>query len=153
MSNINQQKIHQHSGWLIPLIFGAAVVLLSGLFLGWYLRPGPRPPAAPTGQSNIVELTVRGTAFAIPANYIQSPAARAGGDQTSLTLAALYPSWRGYSDSDANLFRENNADSPVIRINLRTDASNFDAKTRLLRVYKPYIVNHDGAAQLFALTQ
>lgn len=153
MSNINQQKIHQHSGWLIPLVFGAAILLLSGLFLGWYLRPGPRTPATPTGQSNIVELTVRGAGFAIPANYIQSPAARSGGDLSSLALAALFPSWRGYSDSDAHLFRENTADSPVVRINLRTDASNLDAKTRLLRVYKPYVVNPDGTAGPFGLTQ
>ena len=114
------EEIHQHSGWLIPLAFGCAILLLSGLFLGWYLRPGPQAPAAPTGQSNIVELTVRGAAFAIPANYIESPAARAGGEQDSLALAALFPSWRGYSDSEAQaVSAAMPPDSPVIHLNLR----------------------------------
>lgn len=153
MSNTGQQKIHQHSGWLIPLVFGVAILLLSGLFLGWYLRPGPRTPATPTGQSNIVKLTIRGTAFAIPANYIQSPAARAGGDQPGLVLAALFPSLRGYSDSEAKLFQENTPDSPVIRINLRADASNLDAAARLQRVYKPYVTTAEGAKGPFELTQ
>jgi hypothetical protein len=153
MSNTNQQKIHQHSGWLIPLAFGSAILLLSGLFLGWYLRPGPRTPATPTGQSNIVELTVRGAAFAIPANYIQSPAARTGGEQESLALAALFPSLQGYSESEAKLFQGNAADSPVIHIHLRADGGNLDAKARLERVYKPYLTNPDGAAGPFGLTQ
>lgn len=153
MSNTGQQKIHQHSGWLIPLAFGLAILLLSGLFLGWYLRPGPRAQATPTGQSNLVELTVRGTAFAIPANYIQNPAARSGGDQDSLALAALFPSLQGYSDTDATLFQGNAADSPVIHINLRGEAGNLDAKTRLERVYKPYLSTPQGAPGPFGLTQ
>jgi len=71
MSHVDQKEdIHQHSGWLIPAIFLFAILLLSGLFLGWYLRPGPKMTAAPTGQSTLVDLTVRGQAFNIPANYI-----------------------------------------------------------------------------------
>jgi hypothetical protein len=153
MSNTGQQKIHQHSGWTIPLAFGVAILLLSGLFLGWYLRPGLRTPATPTGQSNLVELTVRGAAFAIPANYIQSPAARSGGDQAGLTLAALFPSLQGYSETDARLFQGNAADSPVIHINLRGDAGNLDARARLERVYKPYLSNPEGVPGDFGLTQ
>src|SRR5476651_126722 len=38
-----KEDVHQHSGWLIPLAVAFAILLLSGLFLGWYLRPGPRP--------------------------------------------------------------------------------------------------------------
>lgn len=153
MRNTDQQKIHQHSGWLIPAAFGVAILLLSGLFLGWYLRPGPRTPAALTGRSNIVELTIRGAAFAIPANYIQSPAARAGGDQEGLALSALFPSLRGYSDEDAKLFQGNAADAPVIHINLRGSSGTLDAKARLQRVYKPYAIDPEGTAGAFGLTQ
>ena len=82
MSHVDQKEdIHQHSGWLIPVAFLFAVLLLSGLFLGWYLRPGPKAPAAPTDQATLVALTVRGQAFVIPANYVQNSAARAGGMQ------------------------------------------------------------------------
>ena len=147
------QDIHQHSGWLIPVAFLFAILLLSGVFLGWYLRPGPRAAGAPTGQSNIVALTVRGAAFAIPANYIESAAARSGGDQESLALAALFPSFDGYSDNDARLFQGNAPDSPVIHLTLRGDPNDLAPAARLARIYMPYISNPAGAAGPFALTQ
>jgi hypothetical protein len=154
MSNAEQRDdIHQHSGWWLPLAFAFAILLLSSLFLGWYLRPGPRAPAAPTGQSNIVHLTVRGAAFAIPANYIESAAARAGGDQDSLALAALFPSYRGYSDSEAKLFQGNAPDSPVIHLSLRGDANRLNPQGRLQRIYRPYLTDPDGTPGPFGLTQ
>jgi hypothetical protein len=146
-----RDEMHGHSGWLIPAAFVLMIALLSGLFLGWYLRPGPRPAAAPTGKSNLVHLSVRGTAFVIPANYIENAAARADGEQDSLALAALFPSWRGYSDADARLFQGNAPDSPVIHLLLRRDANNLDAAARLKRIYMPYVESR--AAGPFGLTQ
>ena len=149
----DRDEIHRHSGWLIPAGFFMAIVALSGLFLGWYLRPGPKAPAAPTGRSTMVQVTVRGTAFTIPANYMESSAARAGGELDSLALLALFPSWRGYSDADARLFTGNAPDSPVIRLSLRGDPNNLDEEARLQRIYMPYIENRKGAAGPFGLTQ
>jgi hypothetical protein len=146
-----RDEMHGHSGWLIPFAFVSAILLLSGLFLGWYLRPGPRPAAALTGNSDLVHLTVRGAAFAIPANYIENAAARSGGEQDSLALAVLFPSWRGYSEADARLFQGNAPDSPVIRLALRRDANNLDAASRLKRIYMPYVEKQ--AAGPFGLTQ
>jgi hypothetical protein len=154
MSHADQKEdVHQHSGWLIPAVFLFAIMLLSGLFLGWYLRPGPKAPAAPTDQSTPVALTVRGQAFAIPANYIQNAAARAGGAQDSVMLAALFPSWHGYSDAEARLFAGNAPDSPVVRLSLRGDANPLDARARLARIYQPYIPTPAGAPGPFGLTQ
>ena len=146
-----REEMHGHSGWLIPLGFIFAILVLSGLFLGWYLRPGPKPAGAPTGKSDLVHLTVRGTAFAIPANYIENAAARAGGEQDSLALAALFPSWLGYSDADARLFQGNAPDSPVIHLALRRDANNLDAAARLKRIYMPYVAGQSEGP--FGLTQ
>ena len=148
----DREEIHRHSGWLIPAVFFLAIVALSGLFLGWYLRPGPKAPA-PTGRSTMVQVTVRGTAFTIPANYMVSSAARAGGTLDSLALSALFPSWRGYSDDDAHLFTGNAPDSPVIRLSLRGDPNNLDEEARLQRIYMPYIENRNGARGPFGLTQ
>ena len=148
-----KEEIHRHSGWLIPAAFFVAILLLSGLFLGWYLRPGPRLAVAPTDQSTLVQVTVRGTAFAIPANYIQSSAARAGGEMDSLALAVLFPSWRGYSQDQARLFTGNAPDSPVIRLSLRGDANYLDQRARLDRIYMPYIHDPKGSAGPFGLTQ
>jgi hypothetical protein len=147
------EEIHRHSGWLIPAAFFCAILLLSGLFLGWYLRPGPKISAAPTGRLTLVQMRVRGTSFAIPANYIESSAARAGGEMDSLALAALFPSWRGYSDAEARLFTGNAPDSPVIRLSLRGEPNNLDERARLERIYMPYISNPKGAAGSFGLTQ
>jgi hypothetical protein len=154
MSQVSQKEsIHQHSGWLIPAAFLCAILLLSGLFLGWYLRPGPKVGAAPTDQDTLVGLTMGGVAFTIPANYIQNAAARSGGTQTSISLAALFPSWHGYSDGEANAFADNAPDSPVVRLALRDDANPLDASARLTRIYQPYIVNPEGAPGPFGLTQ
>lgn len=133
--------VHQHSGWLIPAGFFCAILVLSGLFLAWYLRPGPRGAPAPTAQSNTIALTVRGLALAVPANYIDNPRARRGGAQDSLTLAALFPGLEGWSEAKARLFAVNAPDSPVIRIALRGDTSKLDAPARLARLYRPYIAN------------
>jgi hypothetical protein len=65
----------------------------------------------------------------------------------------LFPSLRGYSESEATLFQGNAVDSPVIHINLRADAGTLDAKTRLERIYKPYAANPEGAPAPFGLTQ
>lgn len=154
MTYVDQKEdIHRHSGWLIPGVFLFATLLLSGVFLGWYLRPGPMVPAAPTDQSTLVDVTLRGRAFTIPANYIESSAARAGGEQKSITLAALFPSWQGYSDAQARLFAGNAPDSPVVRLTLHGDTNPLDAAARLARIYQPYIPDPHGTAGPFGLTQ
>lgn len=147
-----REDAHGHSGWLIPLGLVCAILLLSGLFLGWYLRPGPKVAQA-TDQSNVVALSVGGTAFAIPANFIANPAARSGGEQSAVMLAALFPSWRGYSDAQARLFAGNAPDSSVIRLTLRATAANLSAADRLARIYLPYVMDENGAGGPFELTQ
>src|SRR5579871_3387014 len=75
-----QSEIHQHSGWLIPLVFAAAVAALCGAFLLYYLRPAPGTSRdnRPTEAATRVALKVRGLTLHIPARYIASRAARSG---------------------------------------------------------------------------
>ena len=148
-----REDVRSHSGWLIPGIIFFAVMLLSGLFLGWYLRPGPRSAAAPTGQSGLVRLSVHGTSFVIPANYIENAQARAGGDMNSVTLVTFFPAWRGYSEDEAHLFGGNAADSPLIRLSLRGDTSSLDARERLNRIYRPHLAGERGEQGPFGLTR
>lgn len=133
----HREEIHRHSGWVIPGAFFFALLLLSGLLLGWYLRPGPRSQIAPTGQSNAVTLTLHGVSFTIAANYIESAKARAGGAMDSVTLVTLFPSWRGYSEEQARLFAGNAPDAPVIRLSFHGDPNGLDARERLDRIYRP----------------
>ena len=146
-----KEEIHRHSGWLIPGIFFFAVLLLSGLLLGWYLRPGARPVSASTSRSTPVQISLRGVSLAIPANYIESSTARAGGDMDAVTLAVLFASWRGYSDAEARLFTGNAPDSPVIRVSLHSDPNNLDGQGRLNRIYMPHVANREKGP--FGLTQ
>jgi hypothetical protein len=148
-----REEVHRHSGWLIPGVFLFAILLLSGLFLGWYLRPGPRSQLAPTGQSGLVKLRLHGTSFAVPANYIENARARAGGDMEALTLVALFPAWQGYSESQARLFGSNAPDSPLIRLSLRGDANGLGARERLERIYRPSLADMRGQEGPFGLTQ
>lgn len=144
-----REEVHRHSGWVLPVAVLFFLLLLSGLWLGWYLRPGP---TALTGRSTIVKVVVRGTPLLIPANYIDSPQGRAGGPVNSIRLAALFPSWRGYSDAEARLFASNAPDSPVVRLSLRGDSNSLDEGERLDRIYMPYIANPGGERGPFGLT-
>ncbi len=143
--------IHRHSGWLIPLAFVLALVALSGLFLLWFLRPGPRY-GAPGGNDVLVKISMQGLRLAVPANYISAASARGGGEQRMLALAALFPDMRGYSERDADLFAGNAPDSAVIHLLLRSDPNSLDAAERLGRVFMPTIADPKGEAGPFGLT-
>jgi hypothetical protein len=145
-----KEEIQRHSGWLIPGIFFFAIMLLSGLWLGWYLRPD-RSSQSPTGQSHLVRITIHGTVLTVPANYIETSTARAGGEMNAITLAALFPSWQGYSTGQARLFSGNAPDSPVIRLALRSDPSSMDGRERLNRIYLPHV--RAGEPAPFGLTR
>ena len=147
-----REEVHGHSGWLIPLGVVCAILLLSGLLMGWYLRPGPKTAQA-TDKGTVVALNVGGTAFTIPANFIENPAARGGGDQALVTMAVLFPSWHGYSDEEAKAFAGNAPDSPVIHLSLRGNGGALSPADRLARIYLPYVTNANGAAGPFELTQ
>lgn len=148
-----KEVVRQHSGWVVAAALLFAVMLLSGLLLSWYLRPGPHAPSALTGLSDRVPVTLAGLSLAVPANYIQNAAARRGGEQDSLALAALFPSWQGYSESLAKQFQGNAPDSAVVRILIRRDTNSMDAATRLARIYRPYLAQPQGVPGLFALRQ
>jgi len=137
----NREEMVRHSGWLIPGAFFVALLLLSGLMLVWYLRPGPMSPLAPTGQSAPVHISLGGISFAIPANYIED--ARVGGAMQSVRLVTLFPSWHGYSQSDARRFGGNLPDSPLVRLSLREDSRGLSAGDRLDRIYGPQITTSE----------
>lgn len=132
-----KEEIRSHSGWWIPAAFLVALLLLAGLILGWDLRPGPKSQLS--SASALVRLTLGRISFAIPANYIENPQKRAGGEMDSLVLVARFPDWSGYSPGQARLFGGNAPDSPLVRISLRGDANGLTARDRLDRIYRPYL--------------
>ena len=145
-----KEEFHRHSGWWIPAVFVLAILALSGLLLGWYLRPGLRP-AAPTGQSHRIGVNVGGVFFAIPANYFEN--SRAGSEIKTVTLVTLFPSWRGYSERDARLFAGNAPDSTVIRLSLRAGSNGLDGRARLNRIYRSHVADPKGENGPFGLSR
>jgi len=149
-SSGQKEEFHRHSGWWIPVVFFLAILCLSGLLLGWYLRPGLRS-AAPTGQSHQIGVSVGEVFFTIPANYFETSGA--GGTTKSVTLTALFPSWHGYSEAEARLFAGNAPDSPLVRLSLRADSNGLDGRGRLDRIYLPHVAHPKGENGLFGLTR
>ena len=147
------EEIHQHPGWLIPLGFLVVIVLLSGLFLLYDLRPGPGPRGGRSGDAEPVALSVRGLKLAVPANYLDNSDSRANTERDVLTLSALLPDMRGYSPEDARLFIGNAPDSPVVRLIFKGDENDLDAAARLDRIYRPYLQAPQGSPGDFGLTQ
>ncbi|HJR57165.1 MAG TPA: hypothetical protein VJ798_11340 [Rhizomicrobium sp.] len=145
------EEIHQHSGWLIPLAFLGVILVLSALFLLYDLRPAPGPRAGRTADEAPVALTVGNLRLTVPANYLDSRAARAGGEQEALMLSALLPDMRGYSSADAKLFAGNPPDSPLVHLQFKGGESDLEATERLARVYRPYLAAPTGKEGDFGL--
>ena len=149
-----ESEIHQHSGWLIPLGLFGVVVALGGILLLYYLRPPTDPfrDNRPTTAATMVELSVRGLRLHVPARYIESRAARGGGDQDVVPLFAALPDMRGYTDTEAALFTGNAADSPAVHLVIRADTNSLEPEKRLNRIYLPYVVDPKGEPAPFGLT-
>ena len=124
--------VHQHSGWWFPFAILAVIAVLSLAFLLYDLRPGPRSGMR-TDDTSPVGLSLGNLALVVPANYLDSRAAREGGPQDTLTLSALLPDMRGYSAADAPLFQGNAPDSPLVRLYFKDDETEMSAAERLRR--------------------
>jgi hypothetical protein len=148
-------EFHRHSGWLIPLGLFTVVAALSGIFLLYDLRPAPGPfrDNRPTAAVTMVGISVRGLELTVPARYIESRAARGGGDQDVVPLFAALPDMRGYSDREAALFAGNAPDSPVVHLLVRADTNGLDMKSRFARIYMPYFTDPKGDEGPFALAR
>lgn len=160
MSRSNQNRdgdVQQRSGWLIPIVVFVVTAGLSALFLLFYLVPAPtsfiEEHPAPTSRTDPVPLTVGGLKLTVPANYIVYRSARTGGRRKEVALFVTYPDFRGYTDSEAQAFTSNAADSPVIYILIRDEQLNLSEEERLERIYRTYVTDPAGKPGPFDLTQ
>ena len=151
-----EQTVQGHSGWFVPLAVFVVTAILSAILLLYYLGPRPRAlieeHASPTTSTVAVSLTVGGVNFSIPANYIRYKGARKGGVLSQASLYAVLPDFRGYSDSAAQEFLSNAADSPVVEILLHDEPMKLGETERLTRIYLGYVSNPKGRPGLFGLT-
>ena len=138
----------EYSGWLIPLTVFVVTAIFSTLFLVYYFAPSPqqltRTRPAPTDSGELVMLSIAGTGFHIPSNYILFSADRRGDEIEELSLIALFPGLQGYTLADAQEFTSNAPDARVIYIGVRTERVALSQEEKLARVYRPHLVEHDG---------
>jgi hypothetical protein len=149
--------VKQRSGWLIPAAVFIVTAGLSALFLLYYLVPAPtsfiEEHVAPTLRTDLVSLTIGGTKFSVPANYIMFARARQGGTLKEAQLFTTFPDFEGYSERTASSYSGNAADSPVIFILLREEQFKISEAERLQRIYLTYVADPAGRPGPFGLTQ
>ncbi|HUO02296.1 MAG TPA: hypothetical protein VMU31_05925 [Rhizomicrobium sp.] len=150
----DEGEIHQHSGWLIPLIVAVVVVVLCAGLLLYYMRPftlrtGTAPFRDDRASSVAIPVTMAGTTLSIPRRYIEPGASRG---RNTVALVAALPGMRGFSEDDAQLFAGNTPDSPLVHLLIRAERTDLSGPERLQRVYMPYIANQAGEKGPFGLT-
>jgi hypothetical protein len=146
--------VNEHSGWLIPLVVCFITACLSALVLAYYFAPPPatlgREFPSPTDSTRRVELAIGAVKFVIPANYLPMASTRSGRAVQSAELDALLPGLRGYNPSLANAFANNEADSLIIHLTLRSAAPLAEAD-RMRRIYPAQLQDENGADGPFGL--
>lgn len=149
--------IRRRSGWLIPLGVFLVTLILSALFLLYYLAPSApsflEEQIAPTSRTDPVALRVHGLKLWIPANYLEYESARQGGARKDLALFAILPDMAGWSNWEATTFNDNTPESPVIYLLIREESLNLNESDRLARIYMNYVTNPKGFPGPFGLTQ
>jgi hypothetical protein len=149
--------VQKRSGWLIPLGVFVVVLILSGLFLLFYLFPSPPPlfaeQQAPTSSTSVVALEVNGLKLWIPSNYLEFDSARRGGRRRAIEVFAMMPDMTGWSNWDASAFADNGPHSNIVYMPIRDDKANLSEADRFRRIYLAYIVDPRGAPAWYGLTQ
>jgi hypothetical protein len=149
----DESEIHQHSGWLIPLILAVVVVVLCAALLLYYMRPFALSRNAAPFRDNrasfvAIPVNLAGLPLSIPRRYIEPGTVR----KNMVALVAALPDMRGFSEDDVQLFANNTPDSPLVHLLIRADRDSLDVHQRLQRAYMPYIANGAGERGPFGLT-
>ena len=146
-----------HSGWQVLAWFGAIAAAIFALVLLYYILPAPiawieaRPD--PTAATRPVHLSVGGTPFLIPANYIVYSRERNSGPHARVTLVALIPDFRGYSPEEARQFTDDSARSRVVHLRIWADDLALSEAAQLHRVLLHFVKSPRGQPGSFGLTR
>lgn len=153
----DDETVQKRSGWLIPLgVFGVTFVLSAAL-LFYYLAPSRsglfEEQIAPTSRSDIVSLSVAGSRFRVPANYLIYNSTRTGGERNEIAMHALLPDLSGWSNWAADAFSSNAPDARVVYLTIRKARIGLKDADRLVRVYFDYTTDRRGFDGPYGLRQ
>ena len=150
-------EVKRESSWRYPLGIFLATLVLSAIFLYYYVGPsvdefsGNVP--SPAISEEPVEVEINGYRFAPAANFTVFPRARRGGLRDELALYALWPSMNGYSPAQRREFVENATDTRRIDIILTKRTSPFAESQRIEKIYLPQTVDTRGIRTPYQLTK
>ena len=145
----SNDKIKEHSGWLVPLGLVLITAGLGSLVFAYYFAPvlpglGVELPS-PTDSPLRISFTLGDAKFRVPANYLPLASTRNGGAVTEIELAAMLPGLDGFSLGVAGPYSANAPDSPVVHLNLRTGVLVPAEEDRLQRIYGPQLEDSNGS--------
>jgi len=160
MSNgygFGSDEIKEESSWRYPLAIFMALLMLSAVFLYYYVGPsvdefsGNVP--SPAISEEKVSLEIGGTVFKPAANYTVYPRARRGGTREEVVLYALWPSLNGYSPAQRREFIENAPNTRRIDITISRRTSPFTEEDRFQTLYLPQTLDANGVRTPYQLTK
>jgi hypothetical protein len=147
-SDDSDDVVRRRSGWLIPLAVLGVIVVLSALFLLYYLAPTAPPlfteQVSPPSSTDIAELEVGTMKFWIPANYLQYESARRGGHKRKVDLFAMLPDLTGWSNWNAGSFSDNGPNARIVSLSIYEPKVNLGEAERLKRVYLISVTDPKG---------
>lgn len=147
----------EDSSLTLPLTIIGVTLLVSAGFLYYYFGPSIskiRGNVADFTESEaLVQLTIEGQDFRIPANYTRYPKDRRGGVRDRVALYALLPDFEPYSPARQEIFETDSLDSPVIYFEIGGHQYALDEKGRFDLLYKERIVDLNGTAGPDGLTR
>lgn len=129
--------------WSGPALY-AGIGLILVLLLAWWVGTtvrAYRDDIALAGRSSDatpVAFTVAGEAVTVPGNALRFSSARSGGAVESLELLLRWPGLSGFTDDDADAFRDSSSLAPLIYVTISQRATPLDMDDRLAAVYAPY---------------
>ncbi|MEM6538606.1 MAG: hypothetical protein AAF668_12865 [Pseudomonadota bacterium] len=140
-SGIGNDEIQQESSWRYPLVIFVITLILSAVFLYYYVGPsldelGGNEPT-PTISEERVKLAVGDLTISIPANYTIYPRDRRDGSRESVYLYALWPTFSGYSAARRNDFVEDDPQARRIDIIISERIAQFGEQDRIEKLFLP----------------
>lgn len=150
-------EVHEESSWRYLIGIFLATLILSAILLFYYVGPtvddinGTVP--SPTVSEDIVEINLDEHQFKVPANYTVFPRERRGGEVSSLSLYALWPTMTGYGPAWKLEFIDNDPDTRRIDIVVSLRSTSFTELDRIETLYLPHTIDKRGARTPYGLNR
>lgn len=151
------EEVREESTWRYPFGIFLATLVLSAIFLYYYVGPsvdeisGNTP--SPAISEEPVAFSVGAVGFSVPTNFTVYPRDRRGGERDEVSLYALWPTMTGYTPARREEFLENPKDTRRVDIVIGRRISTFGEQERIDILYLPYTNDRRGIRTPYQLVK